>query len=218
MEVDLALLHQLAHLVDAVLGGAEAVAVMNQSQRLGERGEVERPVERAVATAGDQDVLVLELLHLAHGIEDGLAFIAIDAGDRRALGHEAAAAGGDHHGMGDDLGLGIGRQLPAAVVELLERAGHLVEMELGAEGLDLLHQPVGQFLAGDDGQAGNVVDRLLRIQLGALPARPVEDVDQMAFEVQQTQLEHREQSDGARADDCDVRLDGSAHSLFHTFG
>ena len=65
-----------------------------------------------------------------------------------------------------------------------------------------------QLLAGDDGQAGNVVDRLFRIKLGALAARPVQDVDQMAFEIEQTQFEHGEQADGAGADDGDIGFDG----------
>ena len=117
----------------------------------------------------------------------------------------------------DDLGAGIGLQLPAAVGQLLQRGRHLAEMELRIERLDLLQQPVDQLLAGDDGQAGNVVDRLFRIKLGALPARPVQDVDQMAFEVQQPQLEHGEQADGARADDGDIGFDGRSRScVFHT--
>ena len=87
---------------------------------------------------------------------------------------------------------------------------HLAEMELRVERLDLLQQPVGQLLAGDDGQAGNVVDRLFRIELGALAARPVQDVDQMAFEIEQPQLEHGEQADGAGADDGDIGFDGAA--------
>ena len=45
--------------------------------------------------------------------------------------------------------------------------------------------------------AGNVVDRLLRIKLGALAARPVENVDQVAFEVEQPELEDGEQPDTA---------------------
>ena len=35
---------------------------------------------------------------------------------------------------------------------------HLNEMECRAERLDLLHQLIGQALAGDEGNAGNVVD------------------------------------------------------------
>src|SRR5687768_17858660 len=53
-------------------------------------------------------------------------------------------------------------------------------------------------LAGDEGNAGNVVDRLLGIELGALPADLVEDVDQMHLHVEQAQFEHGEQSAGDR--------------------
>src|SRR5688572_20619160 len=79
-------------------------------------------------------------------------------------------------------------------------------MELGAERTDLLHQPVHQPLAGDDRQARNVVDRLLRIKLGALAARPVEDVDEVAFEVEEAELEDREQAAGPGSDDDDIRF------------
>ena len=129
-------------------------------------------------------------------------------GDGRTLRHEASAAGRDHDDRRDDLGAGIGRQLPAAVGQLLSALAICAEMECRLERLDLLQQPVGQFLAGDDRQTRNVVDRLLGIELGALPARPVEDVDQMAFEIEQPKLEHREQPDRACSDDGDVGLDG----------
>ena len=59
------------------------------------RMEVERPVERRVAAAGDQHPAAAEVLHLAHRIEDALALVGFDARGRRALGLERAAAGGD---------------------------------------------------------------------------------------------------------------------------
>ena len=58
------------------------------------------------------------------------------------------------------------------------------------------------------GNAGNVVDRLFGIELGALAARAVEDVDQVALQIDQPELEHGEQADGAGADDDDVGFDG----------
>ena len=91
-------------------------------------------------------------------------------------------------------------------------------MELRIEGLDLLHQPVDQLLAGDDGQARNVVDRLFGIKFGALAAGPVQDVDQVAFEVEQAQLKHGEQADGARADNGDIRLDGLGSHVRRSLG
>ena len=100
--------------------------------------------------------------------------------------------------------------VPASVVSfqlpsgLLQRRRHLAEMELGLERLDLFQQPVGQLLAGDDGQAGNVVDRLFRIKLGALAARPVENVDQMRLQIERAELEHREKPDRASSDNNDI--------------
>ena len=61
------------------------------------------------------------------------------------------------------------------------------------------------------GMRRNVVDRLLRIELGALAADLVEDVDEMRLHVEQAELEHREQADRARADDEHVGLDGITH-------
>ena len=80
-------------------------------------------------------------------------------------------------------------------------------MERRAERLDLLHQAISQSLAGDDRQARNVVDRLFRIALGQLPARTVENVDQMGFEIEETELENREQADRSRSDNGDVGFD-----------
>ena len=76
----------------------------------------------------------------------------------------------------------------------------------GAERPHLLDQLVDQPLRRDHRPAGNVVDRLLRIELGALPARPVEDVDQVALQVEQAKLEHGEQPAWAGANDDDIRF------------
>ena len=80
----------------------------------------------------------------------------------------------------------------------------------GAERLDLLQQPVGELLPGDDRQPGNVVDRLFGIELGALAARLVEDVDDVRLDVDEPQLEHGKQADGAGADDHGIGLDRAA--------
>ena len=82
-------------------------------------------------------------------------------------------------------------------------------MEGRAERLDLLHELVDEFLAGDAGIAGNVVDRLLGIEFGTLAAGLGQDVDEMAADVEQAELEDGEQPDRPRADDHDIRLDGA---------
>ena len=176
---------------------------MQQRERLGDGLKVQGPIERGVAAADDEHVAVPEILHLAHRVEDGGAFILLDAGERRTLRREGAAARGDHHHFAIENGFGVGRE-PEAAVPPFQALHPLIEMKLGAERLDLLHQPIGQLLAGHHGQTRNVVDRLLRIELGALSARAVENIDQMAFDVDEAELEHGEQPDRACADDDDV--------------
>ncbi len=189
VEFDLAVFFQLAHLIDAVLRGAETVAVMDECQALGDWRQIDGPVQRAVAATGDQDVLAAKGFHLAHGVVHAnavaLVLERLDSRHGWALGHEAAAARRDHDHRGDDLGAGIGGELPLAVRQPLQRRGHLAKMELRPEGLDLVEQAVRQVLPGDDRQTRNVVDRFFGIELGALPARPVEDVDQMRLEIEQ---------------------------------
>ena len=90
-------------------------------------------------------------------------------------------------------------------------------MKGGAEGFALFQKPVGQFLPGHHRQARNVIDRLFRIKLGALAARPVQNVDQMGFQVQKPKLEHGKQADGPGTDDGDVCLNRSGHASFHNF-
>src|SRR6266568_9582639 len=84
-------------------------------------------------------------------------------------------------------------------------------MKLRAERLDLRQQGLDQAVPGAEGNARNVVDRLLGIKLGALAADLVEDVDEMAFDVEQAQLEHAKQADRACADDKHVSLDQITH-------
>ena len=54
-------------------------------------------------------------------------------------------------------------------------------MKLGTERLDLLQQPVNQLLGAAHRQRRNVVNRFIRIQLGALTARLLERVDDVAL-------------------------------------
>src|SRR5262249_17467238 len=86
-------------------------------------------------------------------------------------------------------------------------------MELRVKRLVLLPQPVGPFLTGDDRDARDVVDRLLRIELGALAAGPVQNVDQMALQVEKPQFENGEQPDGACAYDYHIRVETAGSSV-----
>ena len=44
-------------------------------------------------------------------------------------------------------------------------------------------------------------------------AGTIQNVDQMAFEIEQPQLEDGEQADGTCADNGDISFDGGSHSL-----
>ena len=94
------------------------------------------------------------------------------------------------------------------------------EVEGRPEGLDLLHQRFGEPLAGDEGNAGNVVDRLLRIELGALAAGLVQNVDEMRLHVQKAEFEYGEKAEGTRPNNQDIGFDRFAHltSRLKSFG
>jgi hypothetical protein len=71
---------------------------------------------------------------------------------------------------------------------------------------DLLHQPVGQFLAAHHRQRRNIVNGFLGIKLGALAPRAVEHINDVRLQIEQPKLEHREQPNRARADYNNVSL------------
>ena len=75
----------------------------------------------------------------------------------------------------------------------------------GMEGGDLLLQLGDQLDGVDRGIAGDVVDRLLRIERRALPAGHVEGIDHMAVHLQHAAFEDREEADRPRADDANIR-------------
>ena len=97
------------------------------------------------------------------------------------------------------------------------RLDHFAEMELRPERLDLLHELIDQTLRRNLRDRRNVVDRLLGIELGALAADLVEDVDEVALHVEKAKLENAEQADGAGADDQHVSLDRLAHGKRSAF-
>ena len=63
------------------------------------------------------------------------------------------------------------------------------------------------------GNAGNVVNRLFRIKLGALAADLVENVDEMRLHIEQAELEHSKQADRAGADNDNVCFDRFGHNV-----
>src|SRR6185436_7420961 len=116
-----------------------------------------------------------------------------------------------HHAFALENLAAVGGDAEAGIAGLFQRGHHLVEMKGRVERLDLLHQGIGQAVAGDVGDAGNVVDRLLGIELGALAADLVEDVDEMRLDVEQAELEHGEEPHRPRADNENVGFNGLTH-------
>ena len=208
--------HEFAHGIDRMRRAAEIVAAMHERDALGNWMQVQRPVERAVAAAHDHHVLVAEVFHAPHGIMDGLAFIGVDARDRRLLRLKRAAAGRHDHALALERLAGVGPHPERGLVRRsggLQRRHHLAEMVGRVEGFDLLDEIVDQALAGDDGKARNVVDRLFRIKLGALAAGARQDVHEMGADIEQAQLEHGEQAGRTGADDDNVGSDRFAHRI-----
>ncbi len=185
---------------------------MHQRHAFGDRLQVECPVERRIAAADDDEIVAAEFLHAPHRIKDALAFIVLDARDGRALGLKRTAAGGDHHHLGLEHFALVGGDPETAILQLFKARDHAVEGEFGLERMDLLHQLVDQALRRDRGPAWNVVDRLFRVELGALPAGAIENVDEMAFHVEEAELEHGEQADRPCSDNENVCLDGIGHA------
>ena len=84
-------------------------------------------------------------------------------------------------------------------------------MELRTERLDLLHELIDQALRGNLRDRRDVVDRLLRIELGALAADLVENIDQVGLHIQEAQFEDGEKSARTRTNNQHIGLDRVAH-------
>ena len=80
------------------------------------------------------------------------------------------------------------------------------------EGLGLAHELLDQLSRLDRRIARDVVDRLFRIERGALAAGHGERVDDRGPQLQHPELEQREQANRARADDNHI---GLWHALRH---
>ena len=95
-----------------------------------------------------------------------------------------------------------------AVRQPLHLGDFLAEMERGMERFCLLQQSVYQFLSTANRQGGNVVDRLVRIQLGALPADLGQGIDDVSADAEQAELEDLKYPNRAGADDDRFDRDG----------
>jgi isoquinoline 1-oxidoreductase subunit alpha len=180
---------------------------MHQRQRLRRSRELDRPVERRVAATEDHARGMPVLVRALDAVVDLVALESLGTGKADAPRLERAHARGDDDRTRIERGAGGGHDVEAAVVTLRDLDDFLAEVPGRVERLDLRHQPVDEFLRAADRQGGDVVDRLVGIELGALSARGLQGIDQMGRDAQQAQLENLEQAAGAGADDDDFRAD-----------
>ena len=137
----------------------------------------------------------------------GVAFQGFRLRGAEFARREGADTAGDKYRAGRKLGAGAGQHAKTVIGFL--QLGHLfAEMEARFERRNLLQQPVSELLAGAHRHRRDIVDRLVRIQLGALAAGVSEAVDDVGLEAEQAQLEYLEQPAGAGAHDQGICLDG----------
>ena len=211
LEAHLAGRAQLVHAGHVGRRRAKAVAPVHQRDASGlvvaGAREVERPIERRIAAADDDDVLAREHRRVAHAVKELRVAMPLDAFDLQCARLERADAAGDEEGLGNQAGAAIGFDIEAAVVALAHDAHFLAEVEVGLERRDLLEQALGQFAARAHRHRRNVVDRLVGVQLDALAASVCQRIDHMSFDLQQPQLEHLKQPHRASADDHGIGFD-----------
>ena len=151
--------------------------------------QVDDPVERGIAAAKYHELLAVEVGCITHSIMNLLVFERLAPLDAEPAGLERAKTRRDHHSAGDEGRAPGGLQVEASIVAPVQRGHLLAKMEQRTERFDLLHEPVDELLRPTDRERWNVINRLVRIELGALSARVIECVDDVTLDAQQSELE-----------------------------
>jgi hypothetical protein len=186
---------------------------MNHHHPCRNLGEGDRPIDRRIAAAGDDDALAAERLAPCDEIEDALALVVLDPVERRAIGPKGADPRGNDHGLSEENNAATGLDPETTILNPGESHDLLAEMINRRERRGLLFESRDQRRGIDRGMAGDIVDRFFRIERAALPAGHVERVDHMAFETEHAAFEYGKEPDWASADDRDIRL---LHALRHS--
>src|SRR5262245_5808662 len=109
-------------------------------------------------------------MRIPYAIADGRTLEGIRSLEPDTPRLERADATCDDDRARIESGTGHRAHVKAPVVAAGELRYLLPEVKLRVEGLDLLHEPVDQLLRAADRQRRDVVDGLVGIELGALPA------------------------------------------------
>ena len=217
-ELHFILFAQFLHLGNAGGRGTETVAAVNQDHALGLVrafvSKVQRPVQSRVTTAYNDQIFSGKVGRILDTVEKLRAFKLLQSIDLEGAGLEGAHASGDENGLGQELRALAGFHIEAAVCLLFDHGHFLAHVVGGAEGLGLLEQGIGQFLAGAHRNGRNVVDRLVGIQLNGLAAGVGQRIDDVGFYLQQAQFENLEQAHRASPDDDGIGVNGLGKVAF----
>jgi hypothetical protein len=126
-------------------------------------GKFQRPIQRRIAAAENQQTFIGELRCALHLVMDVLAFESIRTFDTQAARLKRTEAAGDDHGACVKACVERSAQQEGAVLQRFQFDHFLTHMKLRIERLGLLQQPVDQFLRTAHGQRRDVINRLLRI-------------------------------------------------------
>ena len=179
---------------------------MHQRDVLSDLCQLEHPVERRVSTAEDRQAFAGKLFGVPYAVVNARPLERLNACCPERSRLERANAGRDDNGLGIELLTGTGLDQERIIVLALNDRHFLAEVHASAKRFNLLQKLVSQLLAGAHRDGRNVVDRLVGIQLRALPAGLTNRVDQLRFQPQQAQLEYLKQPTWAGANDDDIRV------------
>ena len=182
---------------------------MHESDALGRVGELQHPIERGVTAAENDEPLAGELRRVAHAVVYRLVFVLLDVGHAQRTRLERAHAGRDHDSLRIELRARAGLDKKRIVILSLHDLNFLAEMHPGRKRLDLLQERLRQFLARAHRHGGNIVNRLVRVKLGALSTGIADRIDDLGLEAEQAEFEYLEQPARASPNDDNVCRDHS---------
>ena len=197
---------EFAHACDGCRRGAELAATMHQGEGGSGAGEFVDPVERGIAAAEHHEPLRPVGIGALDAVVDLSTLVPLAALDAEAPRLERTDPGSDHDRTGVETGPGRRDHIEPPVGARRQLDDLLPEMEHRFERLDLLHQAIDELLRAADRQRGDVVDRLVGVELRALTARRGERVDEVGLDAEQSELEDLEQATGSGTDDHDLGL------------
>lgn len=188
---------------------AVLLAPVRQGYRFGHATELQRPVQGRIAPAQYQQALAAETRGVLHPVMELPAFDRLGAVQAQFAGLKRAHASREKNSLRLESRARAGFNMETLPFSQRPQHGHfLAEMKGRFEGCDLLHEGVHQFLRVQNRYGRNIVDRLVRVELGALSARFPQGIDDMRIDAQQSQLKDLEQPAGTGANNQCIGLYG----------